>query len=145
MLQPGHGGGPWWPSKILPLDQHETWFESHYGVKPSIPVHKYLREGGDLIGVFIDECRKHEVAALISPPFVIDRPYLNFRLGGFEIPGRAGLELLVDGKVVRSATGAGGGRMWLMGWDVREHAGKTAPLQIEHGQVWEIASVWGAP
>lgn len=66
LLQPGHGWVPWWPSKILPLEEHEAWFEARYGVKPSIPVHKFLRNGGDLIGAFMDECHKHGVDALIS-------------------------------------------------------------------------------
>ena len=42
---------------------------------------------------------------LTSPPFTVDRTYLNFLLGGGAQPDRTGLELLVDGKVVRSATG----------------------------------------
>lgn len=66
LLQPGHGWVPWWTSKILPLEQQEAWFEARYGVKPDIPVHKFLRAGGDLIGAFIDECHKHGVDALIS-------------------------------------------------------------------------------
>lgn len=66
LLQPGHGWVPWWPSQILPLAEHEAWFESRYGVKPAIPVHNYLRKGGNLIQVFLDECHKHKVAALVS-------------------------------------------------------------------------------
>jgi hypothetical protein len=66
LLQPGHGWIPWWPSKILPLAEHEAWFKARYGVEPNIPVHDYLRQGGDLIGVFLDECRKRGVAGLVS-------------------------------------------------------------------------------
>lgn len=66
LLQPGHGWVPWWPSKILPLAQHEAWYEARYGVKPKLPPHQFLHEGGDIIGAFIDECHKHGNAALVS-------------------------------------------------------------------------------
>ncbi len=66
LLQPGHGWIPWWDSKLLPLKEHEQWFRDTFKVEPAIAVHKYLLNGGDLIGPFIDECHKHGNAALIS-------------------------------------------------------------------------------
>ncbi len=42
---------------------------------------------------------------LTSPPFAIERPYLNFLIGGGRHPGSTCLDLMIDGKVVRSATG----------------------------------------
>jgi sucrose-6-phosphate hydrolase SacC (GH32 family) len=71
---------------------------------------------------------------LTSPAFKIERGYLAFLIGG---GGHAGLEmnLLVDGKAVRTATGPNvvpGGSEALdpMMWDVREFAGKEARIQI---------------
>ncbi len=66
LLQPAHGWVPWWHSKVLPLKEHEQWFQKHYGAKPNLGEMDFLRKGGDLIGVFIDECKKNNVAALVS-------------------------------------------------------------------------------
>ncbi len=66
ILQPGMGNVPWWPSKVAPLDEQERWFEKHYGIKPSNEYHDFLRKGGDLVGVFLDECKKQGVAGIIS-------------------------------------------------------------------------------
>jgi len=72
---------------------------------------------------------------LTSPPFTIERPSLRFLSGGGKYPGQTRLNLLVDGWVVRTATGPndrpGGSepRDWQQ-WDVAEFAGQAATLQI---------------
>jgi hypothetical protein len=65
-LMPGCGRIPWWPSKIYPMAEHEAWFQAHYGVKPHFVINDYLMAGGDYIKVFVDECHKKGIAALIS-------------------------------------------------------------------------------
>lgn len=72
---------------------------------------------------------------LVSPEFRIERPYLNFLIGGGGFPGETCMNLLVDGEIVRTATGPNtrpGGTEALEpeGWDVKEFAGKTARLEI---------------
>src|SRR5258706_8430400 len=42
---------------------------------------------------------------LISPPFTIERKALNFLIGGGRHPGETAINLLIDGKRVRTATG----------------------------------------
>ncbi|OAM88668.1 hypothetical protein AW736_15640 [Termitidicoccus mucosus] len=66
LISPAHSWVPWWPSKIIPLAEHEQWFRERYGVEPDLSEHRYLLAGGDILGVFIDECHKNNVAALIS-------------------------------------------------------------------------------
>ncbi len=66
LIQPCTTWVPWWPSKIVPLKEHEQWFRDTYGVEPNIPEQRYLLNGGDIVGTFIDECHKNNVAALVS-------------------------------------------------------------------------------
>ncbi|HRY69741.1 MAG TPA: GH116 family glycosyl hydrolase [Phycisphaerae bacterium] len=70
------------------------------------------------------------VGTLTSRAFSIERDYISFLIGGGGHKGRTCIDLLVDGKVVRSATGVNDNRMSPRGWDVRPWAGKTARLQI---------------
>ena len=65
-LMPGLGWIPWWPSKIDPMAAHEKWFQEHFGVKPHSVVDDYLLAGGDYIKVFVEECHRKGVAAVIS-------------------------------------------------------------------------------
>lgn len=73
--------------------------------------------------------------SLVSPPFRIERRYLCFLIGGGGYPDETFMELLVDGKSVRTAHGpnvAPGGSEELdwESWDVSEFIGKTAVLRI---------------
>jgi fructan beta-fructosidase len=72
---------------------------------------------------------------LTSPPWTIERRYLNFLIGGGKYPGETCLNLLIDGKIVRSATGpndrpGGSEHLDWHTWDVAELAGKRAVLEI---------------
>jgi fructan beta-fructosidase len=72
---------------------------------------------------------------LTSPEFAIERNYLNFLIGGGGHKEKTAVNLLVDGKIVRSATGpntAPGGSEALAeeSFDVREFAGRQARIQI---------------
>jgi fructan beta-fructosidase len=81
---------------------------------------------------------------LTSPAFRIERRYLNFLIGGGMHPGKACINLLVDGKVVRTATGPNdrpGGTEHLdwHSWDVHDLAGREAMIQI----VDQVTGGWG--
>ena len=72
---------------------------------------------------------------LTSPPFRVDRRHLNFLIGGGKFPGETCLDLLVDGAVVRTATGpndkpGGSERLDWASWDVADMAGKTVVLRV---------------
>ncbi len=88
--------------------------------------------GDGLANTFVDG--DAAVGTLTSPTFTIDRPYLNFLIGGGHHPASAGnptaVNLLVDGEIVRTATGADSEALNWASWDVRELAGRTAHLQV---------------
>jgi len=72
---------------------------------------------------------------LTSPEFTLRRKYLTFLIGGGNHPGETCIDLLVDGKVVRTASGpnsqpGGSERLELQHWDVSEFAGRAARLRI---------------
>lgn len=65
LLQPGLGSVPLWPSKVYPLTEHETWLRERYGLKLD-PFTQFVRDGGDLVQIFIDRCRQRGQAPFIS-------------------------------------------------------------------------------
>lgn len=67
---------------------------------------------------------------LTSPEFVIEGDHLSFLIGGGRHPGQTGLNLRVDGQVVRTATGDNDERLTWKSWEVRELRGRTARLEI---------------
>jgi fructan beta-fructosidase len=72
---------------------------------------------------------------LTSPPFGLGRRYVNLLVGGGKHPGKTCADLLVGGKVVRTATGpndkpGGSERLDWVTWDVAEFEGKDAVIRI---------------
>jgi len=81
---------------------------------------------------------------LTSPEFTIERDYITFLIGGGGHKGKTCMNLLIDGKVVLTATGGNtqaGGSEFLNweNWDVKKFKGKKATLQI----VDDASSGWG--
>lgn len=72
---------------------------------------------------------------LTSPPFRIERPWISFLLGGGLYPGETCINLLVDGHVVRTATGpndrpGGSERLAWHSWEVMDLLGKETVIQV---------------
>jgi fructan beta-fructosidase len=67
---------------------------------------------------------------LTSPPFVITKPYLNFLIGGGNLPGQECLNLVISNVVVATATGANSETLAPRQWDVSAYLGQTATLGI---------------
>jgi len=72
---------------------------------------------------------------LTSPEFRIERRYITFLIGGGRHPGKTCMNLLINGKVVRTATGpndrpGGSEALDRMTWDVSDLAGRKAVIQI---------------
>jgi len=76
---------------------------------------------------------------LTSPAFKIERKFIAFLIGGGAHAGRTCLNLLLDGQVLRTATGHTEERLDWQEWDVSEFAGRTAHLEI----VDQASEAWG--
>lgn len=67
---------------------------------------------------------------LTSPSFKIERSFISFLVGGGNHKGKTCINLLVDGNVVRTATGNRNERLEWHNWDVREFADESAQIEI---------------
>ncbi len=76
---------------------------------------------------------------LVSPVFPIARRYMHFMVGGGNHPGRACVNLLVDGKPTRSETGENSETLRWRTWDLADVRGRNARVEI----VDETSGGWG--
>jgi levanase len=80
------------------------------------------------------------VGTMTSPEFTIDDDWVSFLLGGGDRKdGSLQVELVVDGEVVRTATGPQAGQLNWKAWHVEDLAGRTARLRI----VDQATGGWG--
>lgn len=61
-FSPGNGAVPWWQSA---KNDHWDWFVARTGKKPGA-IGKYIQGGGDLVRVFVEQCRRHNISPVIS-------------------------------------------------------------------------------
>ena len=76
---------------------------------------------------------------LTSPTFKVERRYISFVIGGGDFERDTCLNLIVGGKVVRSATGRNSNLLLPASWDVRPFLGEPARVQI----VDDASGDWG--
>jgi fructan beta-fructosidase len=67
---------------------------------------------------------------LTSPEFKVQRKYINFLVGGGHHPKETCINLLIGGKVVRTATGRDDEALDWETWDVKDLMGKAARIEI---------------
>ena len=79
------------------------------------------------------------MGTLTSPDFTISKNYISFRISGGNYEVHTCLNLRINGKVVRSATGWNSDRLVAVSWDVSRWMGQTAQVQI----VDEASGDWG--
>lgn len=84
--------------------------------------------GQGLVNTFLGGDRPH--GKLTSPVFRLERPFLSFLIGGGAHGERTCMNLLVDGRVVRTASGSSRERLAAHNWNVRDLLGKEARLEI---------------
>ena len=65
MLQPGGGRVPWWKSKVAPADEYYRWLRDKARVRLD-SMSQYMLNGGDMVQVFVDHCRKRGITPFIS-------------------------------------------------------------------------------
>ena len=68
--------------------------------------------------------------SLTSPEIKITENYICFLIAGGKHPGKTAVQLLVNGKVVREATGQDSLQCRTEVWDVTEFKGKTAKIRL---------------
>jgi CheY-like chemotaxis protein len=90
-------------------------------------------EGKGLVNSFYGG--DQSTGTLTSPEFKIERRFISFLIGGGKDPEKTCLNLIIEGKVVRKATGpndkpGGSEALGPESWDVSEFAGKNAVIQI---------------
>ncbi|RYD48226.1 MAG: 2,6-beta-D-fructofuranosidase [Verrucomicrobiaceae bacterium] len=73
--------------------------------------------------------------SLVSPEFKIERKYINLLVGGGKNPGETCVNLLLDGKVVHTATGpndrpGGSERLDWVTWDTADLIGKSVSIEV---------------
>lgn len=76
---------------------------------------------------------------LTSKTFTISRKRITFNISGGNNPEKTTIDLIIDGKVVRTATGWNSNQMRLEHFDVSEFEGKKAELRITDN----ITGGWG--
>jgi len=79
------------------------------------------------------------IGTLTSPEFTIAQNFISFLIAGGDYEHHTCLNLWIDNKIVRSATGWRSDRLVPVSWDVRRFHGHTARLQI----VDEASGTWG--
>ena len=85
-------------------------------------------QGGGFVNSYVGGDKS--TGTLTSPEFIVDKPYLSFLLGGGNHPGEACVNLLVDGKVVRSATASEAERLMWHTWNLFALLRKKARIEI---------------
>ena len=92
--------------------------------------------GTGLVNTFLGGDRPH--GTLTSPAFTISRKFVTFLVGAGNHKDRTCVNLLVDGDVVRTATGQSVEKLEWHSWNVEDVQGQTARIEIvdRHSGGW---------
>ncbi|WP_415365690.1 GH32 C-terminal domain-containing protein [Saccharothrix sp. BKS2] len=89
-------------------------------------------QGSGLVNTFLRG--DATTGTLTSPEFTLTAPYVNFLVGGGNHPSDSeaptAVRLIVDGQVVRSATGKDSEALNWASWDVRDLTGRKARFEV---------------
>ncbi|WP_155856069.1 discoidin domain-containing protein [Cellulomonas sp. URHD0024] len=101
------------------------------------PVAGYLGKG--LLNSFTSSSGDGATGTLTSPTFTVDHNTIAFLVGGGKHPDQTGVQLVVDGQVVRTATGADSEQLAWVTWNVADLRGRAATIKV----VDSLAAGWG--
>jgi uncharacterized protein (DUF608 family) len=104
-------------------------YQGDLGVKGPRVVNSHASAPGKNTGE-----KDNQTGTLTSKPFAIERNFITFWIGGGNHPGKTCVNLLIDGRVARTATGHDNNKMRREFFDVRPLQGKTARLEIVDNQ-----------
>jgi uncharacterized protein (DUF608 family) len=94
------------------------------------------KERPRIVGQYVADSRTcgsaKKPGRLMSKSFVIEQPYISFMISGGTYPRHARINLVIDGKTVRSSTGRHEDDMDWDNWAVREFKGKDARIEIAY-------------
>jgi hypothetical protein len=117
-----------------------------FGIQPSGPKNRVNgHQGQRLVDTFLINESDKPTGTLTSPLFKVERKYINFLIGGGMTPGKTCVNLMVNGKSVRTAVGSATkdsqNRKILrwVSWDTGDLIGKEARVVI----VDQASGGWG--
>jgi len=84
--------------------------------------------GKGLVNTYLGGDDPH--GTLTSPAFEVSRKFITFLIGGGGQAGQTCINLLIDGKVVRTAAGKNNEKLQWQFWNVAEFQGKSAQIEI---------------
>ena len=93
--------------------------------------------GKGLVNTFLGGDAPH--GTLTCPSFEISRKFINFLIGGGGHAGETCINLIIDGEVVRTATGKNNEKLEWYFWNVQEFEDKAAIIEI----VDKFSGGWG--
>ncbi len=76
---------------------------------------------------------------MVSPAFTVQKKFIHFLVGGGAHVGKTGVNLLVDGKPVRTVSGKNSNEMSPARFEVADLVGKEARIEIEDS----VKGAWG--
>lgn len=88
------------------------------------------QEGKFLVNSKLTSFNDSGTGKLTSPVFIIKEDYINFKLGGGPYRGKTCINLYIDNKLAKTATGASDEKLEPVSWNVKESKGKKAYLEI---------------
>ncbi len=85
--------------------------------------------GKQLVNTF-DPGGDGQTGILQSPPFKISKRYLKFLVGGGNLKDKTSVNLTIDGKIIKTATGNQTENLEQTIWDLKPYQGKEARIKI---------------
>jgi non-lysosomal glucosylceramidase len=98
--------------------------------RPQFPKKDIGGEGAGVVSSFFATHDMVLTGKLTSAPFIIQRRYINFWLGGADLEDKTWVRLTVDGQPVQSQLGWWENRLSMHVFDVRSLEGKQARIEI---------------